>query len=75
MAKNVYRFRKLKWGDPEKPWLKRGSPLPPIGGSSPAGAAPGPAEPGRQRFFDSPWMILGGFVLAFGLGVLLFSGS
>jgi len=73
MAKNVYRFRKLKWGDPEKPWLKRGSPLPPLPGEVPAGGPPEPAEPGR--LFDSPWMILGGFALAFALGMLLFSGS
>ena len=75
MARNVYRFRKLKWGNPEKPWLKRGSPLPPIGGPSPADGSPEPAQRGRQRFFDSPWMILGGFALAFALGMLLFSGS
>lgn len=75
MPKNVYRFRKLKWGDPEKPWLKRGSPLPPLGGPSPAGDAPEPGGPDRQRLLDSPWMILGGFALAFGLGMLLFSGS
>ncbi len=72
MAKNVYRFRKLKWGDPEKPWLKRGSPLPPVGGSP----ADEPPIARRQRAVgDSPWVILGGAVLAFGLGWLLFAGS
>lgn len=70
MAKNVYRFRRLKWGDPEKPWLKRGAPLPPLSGEAPAG---GGSEP--YRLLDSPWMILGGFALAFGLGILLFSVS
>lgn len=69
MAKNIYRFRKLKWGDPEKPWLKRGSPLPPVNGSQ-------PPPPRRSRSLgDSPWVILGGAVLAFGLGWLIFAGS
>lgn len=62
MTKNVYRFRKLKWGDPEKPWLKRGSPLP-----------VGETAPGPRRWLDSPWMIIAGFALAFGLGVLMLS--
>ena len=70
MAKNVFRFRRLKWGDPEKPWLKRGSPLPPAGGSLP----PGP-QGAERRWLDSPWLVLAGAVLAFGLGLLLFSGS
>jgi hypothetical protein len=61
MAKNVFRFRKLKWGDPERPWLNRGSPL--------------PDAPRRGALLDSPWMIFGGFVLAFGLGWLLFGGG
>ena len=25
---NIYRFRRLRWGQPDKPWLRRGSPLP-----------------------------------------------
>ena len=77
MAKNVYRFRKLKWGDPEKPWLKRGSPLPPLTGGPASGpvAPDGPSPRPKPPFFDSPWMILGGFALAFGLGLLLFAGS
>jgi hypothetical protein len=70
MAKNVYRFRKLKWGNPEKPWLKRGSPLPPVGGSP---TAPAPRQ--QRSFGDSPWVILGGAALAFGLGWLIFAGS
>lgn len=77
MAKNVYRFRKLKRGDPEKPWLKRGSPLPPLT-RRPASGAPAPERPAtrpRPSFLDSPWLILGGSALAFGLGLLLFAGS
>ena len=70
MAKNVYRFRRLKWGNPEKPWLKRGSPLPPVGRPPPASSTSR-----KPAMLDSPWMILGGFALAFGLGILLFSGS
>ena len=75
MGKNVYRFRKLKWGNPEKPWLKRGSPLPPLGNATPPGSTPEPAGPRRTRGLDSPWAILGGFALALGLGMLLFAGS
>ena len=60
MARNVFRFRKLKWGDPERPWLGRGSPV--------------PEAPRRGPWFDSPWMILAGFVLAFGLGWIVFGG-
>ena len=58
MAKNVFRFRRLKWGDPERPWLKRGGREP-------------PQQTGRS-WLDSPWMIVGGFVLAFGMGWWLF---
>lgn len=64
MARNVFRFRKLKWGDPERPWLKRGAPL----------VGPGTAQPGRRALLDSPWMILAGGALAFGLGWLMLAG-
>lgn len=65
MARNVFRFRKLKWGDPEKPWLKRGSPLPQASAD----------QAQRGALLDSPWMIIAGSVLAFGLGWLLLSGA
>ena len=42
----------------------------PLPGEAPAD---GGSEP--YRLLDSPWMILGGFALAFGLGILLFSVS
>jgi hypothetical protein len=69
MTKNVYRFRRLKWGNPEKPWLKRGTPVPHADGMQAGSDRP------RPSMLDSPWMILAGFVLAFGLGIVLFSGS
>ncbi len=59
MVKNVFRFRKLKWGDPERPWLRRGPPLP-------------PDETRRGLNLDSPLLILLGAVLAFGLGWVMF---
>lgn len=57
MPDNIYRFRRLKWGKPQKPWLERAAPLP-------------PEKPRRARL-DSPLVILAGAVLALGLGWLL----
>jgi hypothetical protein len=56
---NIYRFRRLKWGKPQKPWLERGAPLPP--------------EKPRGVRLDNPLVIFAGAALAFGLGWLLFS--
>jgi hypothetical protein len=55
---NIYRFRRLKWGKPSKPWLARGAPLPP--------------ETPRGARFENPIVIVAGAVLALGLGWLLF---
>ena len=57
---NIFRFRKLKWGDPERPWLRRGAP------QDPSRAAD------KGSWLDSPWVIGLGAILAFGLGWLLF---
>ena len=60
MPDNIYRFRRLKWGKPQKPWLNRGAPLPP--------------EKPRGGKLDTPMMVLAGAVLAVGLGWLLLAG-